>query len=267
MAQHSKQWGQRSASTLGLSAILVLAVAHWVLIGLATLGRFGLWPMCCRWSPSPSCLACVLSTFKTGHDRIVTVGLVLLGALLCSPPAEELFLSGDAAIYVNEAIFVARTGNLQHDARSAGRDPAVAHSFILLPRTYAINSVHAYAGMVYRSFAIDPATATIQISRMPLSTVWLARLCTGRSQNCPLQHAALCVLGVLLLYAVGRRLFGWPVALCCALLLAVSFMQIHFGRTSYAVTGNFGRWPACSPRWRGWNGGTRPCWQRRSAAG
>ncbi|MEZ4617659.1 MAG: hypothetical protein R2867_19390, partial [Caldilineaceae bacterium] len=227
-----------------LSAILVLAVAHWVLIGLATLGRFGLWPIVLPVVAFAIVLGLLCYLRLRRVDRIVTVGLVLLGALLYSPPAEELFLSGDAAIYVNEAIFVARTGGLSttHEALAAIPPESRTLFYLTSQEQYAINSVHAYAGMVYRGYyMIDPATATIQISRMPLSTVWLALVYALAGLQTALYSTPLfAILGVLLLYAVGRRLFGWPVALCCALLLAVSFMQIHFGRTSYAeIYGQF----------------------------
>ncbi|MCB0182767.1 MAG: glycoside hydrolase family 97 N-terminal domain-containing protein, partial [Caldilineaceae bacterium] len=99
-----------------------------------------------------------------------------------------------------------------------------------------------YEGILYRSYYMaDAATATIATSRMPLSTVWFAFAYALAGVRAALYSTPLfALLSLLLLYAVARRLFHWPLALMVAMVVAVSYPQIYFGRLSYAeIFGQF----------------------------
>ncbi len=229
---------------IGLGSVGLLAVVHWLLIGLATVGTFTLWPLVLPLLFLAIVAAGVTFWRLSWIDRIVAVALILIGLSLYLPPAEELALTGDAAIYTNEGIFVARTGGLQ----------AVHEPLALLPpatRTlFAVTSaeqfparpIQSYDGMVYRSYYLaDTDTAAIETSRMPLTTVWFAFVYALAGVRVALYSTPLfAILSLLLLYAIARRIVSWPIALAVSVLMAVSYMQIYFGRISYAeIFGQF----------------------------
>ncbi len=235
---HPNRWAHCSARNVGIGALGALAAAHWLLIALTRLHQFQLWLLV-----SPLLVLTVAGALwafwqQQWRDRAIVVGLCALGLWLYTPPAEELALSGDAAIYLNEGAFVARTGgDSTQFAPLASLSPATRTLFYLTSREQLpAHPIQSYDGLLFRGYYVqDAATATIQLSRMPLSTVWLAL--AHILGGLPLALAStpgFAILGLLLLYATARQLYAWPVALWTTLLLAVSYTQIHFGRAAYA---------------------------------
>lgn len=226
------------STRLGLGAVAALAASQWLLIGLATWGSFGWWPIAL-----PVLLigmGCAIGTFwqLTATDRMAAILLVLLGLQLYLPPAEELALTGDAAIYVNEGIFIARTGAMQGIHEPLAALPPQTRTLFAITSTeqFPARPIQSYDGMVYRSYYLaDAATATIETSRMPLTTVWFAFVYALAGVRMALYSTPLfAILSLLLLYAIARRIVSWPLALAVSVLMAVSYMQIYFGRISYA---------------------------------
>ncbi len=244
MSLSARRLGNLPPYGVGLGTIALLAAVHWLLIGLATVGAFNLWPLVL-----PFLLLAVIGAGVTFWrlsfiDRIVAIVLILLGLGLYLPPAEELALTGDAAIYINEGIFVARTGGLQgiHEPLAALPPQTRTLFAITSAEQFPVRPIQSYEGMVYRSYYLaDAATATIETSRMPLTTVWFAFVYALAGVRVALYSTPLfAILSLLLLYAVARRIVSWPIALAISVLMAVSYMQIYFGRISYAeIFGQF----------------------------
>jgi hypothetical protein len=228
---------------LGLAALSALALVHWLLIALATAGLFHYWAIALPVLVLAGAGALVTGWRLRAVDRLAAAIILGVTALLYLPPAEELALTGDAAIYVNEGIFVARTGGLRavHEPLAALPPATRTLFYTTAAEQFPTQALDAYAGILYRGYYVaDAATATIETSRMPLSTVWFAfiyALAGGQQSGAQaLLYSTPCfaLLSLLLLYAIARRLVDWPLALAATVLLALSYPQIYFGRLSYA---------------------------------
>lgn len=234
------------ASQLVELSLLSLTVAAWLLVLLAQVGAFGV--AFAAILPLALALAsAALAWWRSSlFARIAGAGVLIVAALLYLPPAQQLPLSGDAAIYPNEGAWLARTGAL------VGTHPALA---VLSPGAadlFYINSseqfgigrgLAAYEGLIYGGYYVeDAASATIQSSRMPQVIAWhglLTLLFGGRSLV--FLVSALFAAGVMLLmYAVGSRLYSHWIAVWAALALGICYPQIYLARGSLAeMTGAF----------------------------
>ncbi|MCB0183986.1 MAG: hypothetical protein KDE31_06975, partial [Caldilineaceae bacterium] len=151
---------------------------------------------------------------------------------------------GDAAIYPNEGLFVARTGALHavHEPLAALPPETRTLFYVTAQEQFPARPMQSYEGIVYRGYYMaDSTTATIETSRMPLSTVWFAWLSIlGGVPTALYRTPFFALLSLLLLYAMARRFFALPVALVVTTLSTVSYPQIYFGRISYAeIFGQF----------------------------
>ena len=225
-------------------AVYALFSVTWLLIGLAEGGWFGAWPLVLPFLLVAVAAALLAWWRQSALDRWTIAGLVVVGGLLYTPPAEHLPLFGDSAIYVNEAAYLVRTGGLSGvyeplaALSPAVRDPFYVDSIEQHPET----PLQAYAGFIYGGYYItDPTGPTIQASRQPLSEVWLALWMKlvgvgGALYNTPLWGVA----GLVVLYLVARHFVSQPLALWAALLLGVSYPQIHFSKAPYSeIPGQF----------------------------
>ncbi|MCE7983945.1 MAG: hypothetical protein DYG89_22450 [Caldilinea sp. CFX5] len=235
---NDKKW------SAGPLAVYALFIVTWLLIGLAAGGWFRAWPLALPLL-AVALVATVLAWWRQPPlDRWTIAGLVVVGGLLYTPPAEHLPLFGDSAIYVNEAAYLARTGGL-----SGNYEPLAALSPDVRDPFYTSNSeqhpatpLQSYAGFIYGGYYItDPTGPTIQASRQPLSEVWLALWIKlvgvwGSLYNTPLWGVA----GLVVLYLVARHFVTQPLALWAVLLLGVSYPQIHFSKAPYSeIPGQF----------------------------
>lgn len=228
----------------GIVALTALAFFQWLLIAQATVGAFSLWFLALPLLLLAAASAIVTVRAISIADRGAIGFLIVMAAVLYLPPAEELALTGDAAIYVNEGIFVARSGRLHALHEPLAALPAETRTlfYVTSEEQFPVRPMQSYDGILYRSYYMaDSATATIETSRMPLSTVWFAFAYVVAGVRGALYSTPLfALLSLLLLYAVARRLFRWPMALVVTMLLAVSYPQIYFGRISYAeIFGQF----------------------------
>lgn len=228
----------------GPLAVYALFIVTWLSIGLAEGGWFRAWPLVLPFL-GVALVATLLAWWRQlALDRWTIAGLVVVGGLLYTPPAEHLPLFGDSAIYVNEAAYLVRTGGLSGIYEPlAALSPAVRNPFYVSSiEQHPETPLQAYAGFIYGGYYItDLAGPTIGASRQPLSEVWLALWMKlvgvwGALFNTPLWGIA----GLIVLYLVARHFVAQPLALWAVLLLAVSYPQIHFSKAPYSeIPGQF----------------------------
>lgn len=237
----------------GWTALLALALIHWVSIILTTLGRFDLWPLALPFLTVAVGLGVAAWWRSAAGRRWLLLGMVLLGAVLYTPPGEHLAMTGDAAIYPNAGGYIARTGGLSgvYDPLAvvplAARDPFFQSS--------AEQDLHIvvtnYEGLVYGAYYVTDLDApTLHTSRPPLVESWfaLAQHILG-IQSALYTTAIFATLGVMVLFGLGTTLWGWQAGLWAALLLAFNYAQIHFGRAPYAEI--FGQFWTLTGLWAG----------------
>lgn len=235
---------RRALSTTQIVEIVLLALcgAAWLLVLLARVGWFQLAPLAIL-PVALAAAAAVMAWWRSGQfSKIAGVVLLMVAAILYLPPAQQLPLSGDAAIYANEGAWLARTGGLQdvHPALAA-LSPNAADLFYISSDEQIVwgTPVTAYDGLVYGGYYLaDASTMTIQSSRMPQVIAWhgfLNLLFSGTSLI--FLVSAFSALGsIWMLYAVGVRLYAPWIALWVALLLALCYPQVYLARGSLAET-------------------------------
>lgn len=170
--------------------------------------------------------------------------LFLVGLLLFAWPAEHFPLLGDSAIYPNTAALLARTGGFiyRYDPLDGLNLPQKQLFYIPSDRQLPYIQIQSYRGLLYGAYYVmDPGQNVVMSSRQPLVIVWMALFHMvlgpkGMLLVPPLFGAA----SLVVLYVLGRRLFGPAPAALTALLLGLSFPQLHFSRTPYAeIVGQF----------------------------
>lgn len=233
---HARDMGSAS----GYAALVGLAGAAWLLILLARLSSFSLWPLALI--PLLAALACGVVWWLRcdWFDRLVPVGLVLLASLLYWPPAQHIALSGDAAIYPNEAFYLLRTGGLSgvHEALAALSPDQQDLFYVGSDEQFGgVEVVRDYAGIVYGGYYLtDGDRAEITSSRMPQTIVWMAfaAALAGDEWVFAVSFVAAC-LALILLYALAVQVLGrdkrnrW-LSLWVPVLLAVTYAQIYLAR-------------------------------------
>lgn len=232
-------------------ALLALACVHWGLIGLATAGLFreGWW---LAWIPlAVAVFAALWGWWRLPPAERWTIAALLATFLLFIPPDENIALHGDAPIYINEAVWIARTGALQGVyAPLAALSPESTDPFWVADTEQRHQSeLRSYEGLLYGAwYVLDPATMRIQVSRPPLWGTWLAFLFMWGGLRAMLFSTPLfATLGVLTVYATARQIVSRWAAVAGALLLALSFPQVHFGRMPYAeMVGQFWMMAGCA---------------------
>ena len=222
----------------GPLAVGALLLATWLLIGLAELGWFKGWPVVLPLLVV-ALAATVLAWWRQPMiERWTIAGLVIVGGLLYTPPAEHLPLFGDSAIYVNEAAYLARTGGLTgiYEPLAALSPAAQAPFYVSSSEQMPNTPLQSYAGFVYGGYYLTDLTgSTLQASRQPLSEVWLALWMKLVGVRGSLYNTALWgVAGLVVLYLTARHFVTQPLALWAALLLGVSYPQIHFAKAPYS---------------------------------
>lgn len=234
----SKQW------PAGLLAVYALLIVTWLCIGLGKAGWFQAWPL----SIPFLCVAVGSSLLawwrQAPVDRWALALLSIGGFCLYTPPAEHLPLFGDAAIYANEGAYLARTNAMSGVYEPlALLTPAVRTPFYVSnTEQFPQTPMHSYAGILYGGYYLtDINTPTLQVSRMPVSEVWLALLTKIAGIHSALYSTPLwSIAALVLLYLIGRHFVPQPLAFWAVLLLGVSYPQIYFARAPYAeMAGQF----------------------------
>lgn len=193
-----------------------------------------------RWEPPPASH----SQHKDDRYRFWPGLLLLVGLLLFAWPAEHFPLLGDSAIYPNTAALLARTGGFvyHYDPLDGLNLPQKQLFYIPSDRQLPYVQIQSYRGLLYGAYYVmDPEQNVVMSSRQPLVIVWMALFHMvlgpkGMLLVPPLFGAA----SLVVLYVLGRRLFGPAPAALATLLLGISFPQLHFSRTPYAeIVGQF----------------------------
>jgi len=235
-----------SPTALAEVALIALAAGAWLLVLLARVGWFRMAPIALL----PVALALAAALLAVWRASIFTkfaaALLAVVAALLYLPPAQQLPMSGDAAIYPNEGAWLARTGALrgEHPALAA-LSPETADLFYISSEEQIVwgEPVSAYEGLIYGGYYLtDADTATIQNSRMPQVIAWHGLVNLLFDDTILRFVVSLCFAAgsILVLFATGLRLYGGWIALWAALLLALCYPQIYLARGSLAEsTGAF----------------------------
>lgn len=248
MSARAGPFAARAWGHAGYAALICLAGSAWLLIVLARVAAFSLWPLALLPLLAALALGGIAWLRCDRFDRLAALGLLLLAALLYLPPAQHIALSGDAAIYPNEAFYLLRTGRLNgvHEALAAlspeSRDLFVVDSDeqfggVVIPK--------AYDGILYGGYYVsDAEQAEITSSRMPQAIVWMALAAAAAGPAAPffVSFFAACV-ALLALYALAAQVIArhadsrW-VALWSTVLLAITYTQIYLARQPLSeVTG------------------------------
>jgi hypothetical protein len=171
-------------------------------------------------------------------DRWAALVILLLGAVLYTPPSEHIPLFGDAAIYPNSGALIARTGGIStvYEPLAVLSPEARAPFFVSSEEQLKWIDVRSYAGLVYGAYYItDLSIPTIRTSRPPLAESWFAFTTLLAGVRASLYLTPIfATLSLVVLYALGKVAFGRQAAVWGVALLAVSYPQIHFARSPYA---------------------------------
>ncbi len=164
---------------------------------------------------------------RPGWSVVIPLILIAGGILRYFPTSEYVIGGKDPGVYINEGIAIAQRGTLLL------QDPVVA----AVPAAVRDLFFPLYPGQAYQSlrfmgfFLLDPAAGTV-VGQFPhLYPAWIA---IGYGID-GLAGALtvigwLSIFGVLAVYFAGARLVGRAAAGAAAALLAVSLLQVWFGR-------------------------------------
>ncbi len=164
--------------------------------------------------------------------------IVAAGLLLYAWPAEHIPLLGDSAIYPNTAARLIRDRGLTYRYEPlAGLSPAQKQLFYL-PADVQLPGlpIQSYEGLLFGAYYVaDPDQNLIVSSRPPLVIAWMGLFgklfgLRGMVYVTPLFGA----LSLVVVYFVGKRVFGRGAGALAASWLLISFPQLHFSRTPYA---------------------------------
>jgi hypothetical protein len=219
--------------------LLGIVAVSWIGTVLAGFGLFRPWLLvallllligAARWQQHRSGLSSMDSVQALQPEPRLIQGLVvvllILAAWIFARPAESFFLFDDSSVYTIGGVLLARTGSLL-----AHQDSFWQSTQALMRQLYTVDPfglIARYYGPFYEWL---PDSQTMEIGFLPLTKVWIA-LSTWLSNP---GYAAWAtpffgVTGLALLYALVRRLLGWPSALGAVLLLGSSLPQIWFAR-------------------------------------
>lgn len=226
-------------ATFGL--LLVAGIVSWGGVALAEIGAFRAHLLLLLVIAALGVAALGMKQLRIGRLTWrsvdwVPVALVLVCLPLYFRPHEFILGGGDAGVYVNTGVHLARTGALLiHDPAvvQVGEDVwpslfrpdpgGVVARYIRFPGYYLS---HDQPGLVIPQF-------------FPLQYVWIGLAALAGGLWAALYATPVwAMLGVLGVYYTGRALFGRPVGALAALLLAITPTQIWFARypTAEALT-------------------------------
>lgn len=165
--------------------------------------------------------------------------LIAIGGGLYAHPAERWLMFGDAYIYPNTAVLLAKTGGLTYQYTPLDNLSAEAKRNFYLPADEQFGgyyTVKAYQGILFGAYYVmDEATNTIIASRQPVVYALLATAGMMLGWHAMLYLPALFGLaGLIAVYFAGKQFFNAKAGAWAALLLAFSFPQLYFARNTYA---------------------------------
>ncbi len=143
---------------------------------------------------------------------LALAALLILAAVLFLRPGETLLGDGDAGVYYDTGVAIARTGGIvQHDATLAGivGDAATTRHILQATPHWRYRFLD---GIPHIGFFALGTTGDVMPQFMHLWGAWLAVFAGVFGVPGPAYAPPLCgLLGVAGVTLLGRRLFGWPV--------------------------------------------------------
>jgi len=172
---------------------------------------------------------------------LALAALLLLAAALFLRPGETLLGDGDAGVYYDTGVAIARTGGIvQHDATLVGivGDAATARHILQATPHWRYRFLD---GIPHIGFFALGATGDVMPQFMHLWGAWLAVFAGLFGVPGPAYAPPLCgLLGVAGVTLLGRRLVGWPIGLIAGLFLTLNGIEVWFVRQTY--TEPFQQW-------------------------
>jgi hypothetical protein len=229
----------------------VLTVWSLLAVGLAQVGLFRGWALL-----AAGLLACmvgwgVVRTMKPllrlrswRRESLFLAVILAAGFGLFGWPAEHFPMIGDSSIYPNTAAMLIRTGGLEYHYDPLDGLTLEQKQLFYVPSDRQIPGVEiqSYQGLLYGAYYImDADQNTVVSSRPPVAIAWMGLFGMlfgerGMLYVTPLFGA----MSLAALYFLGKRVFGPGTGALAAVLLLVSFPQLHFSRAPYAeVVGQF----------------------------
>lgn len=248
------------AETAFLSVALGICIVGPIALVLAMLGVYALWLLALLvalgsaglviWLRRESSSLVLFPLGKGGKRRFalaqssVPVGipspqslfvLLLVGAAVLFLRPGEMILGGeDTGVYYNSGVAEAKTGSIRlHDADFAAiaKDEATVRHLLLPTPHWRYRFLDG--GRLHGFFA-NGTSGDVTPQFVHLWPTWLAVFYGFFGLSGPAYAPALCgLLGLTAVALLGRRLFGWPVALLAGLFLALNGMEVWFVRQTF----------------------------------
>lgn len=229
----------------------VLTVWSLLAVGLAQVGLFRGWALL-----AAGLLACMvgwgvvrimkplLRLRSSRRESLFLAVILAAGFGLFGWPAEHFPMIGDSSIYPNTAAMLIRTGGLEYHYDPLDGLTLEQRQLFYVPSDQQIPGVEiqSYQGLLYGAYYVTDADQnTVVSSRPPLAIAWMGLFGMlfgerGMLYVTPLFGA----MSLAALYFLGKQVFDPGTGALAAVLLLVSFPQLHFSRTPYAeVMGQF----------------------------
>src|SRR5262249_2123162 len=162
------------------------------------------------------------------------IGLLVIAGILFFRPGETLIGGEDTGIYYNSGVALARQGGIYlQDPILADIDGDKATVRHLLLNTDT-DRYPLQGDKRFTAFFTTSTSGQITAQFLHLWPAWLAIFYGFFGTLGPAFAAPVCgLLGVLGIMLLGRRLFGWPVALIAGLFLALNGIEVWFVRQTY----------------------------------
>lgn len=230
--------------------IVLLAVWSLLAVVLAQLGLFQAWTLLAAGAVAAAVGVCFwrlqrpLPWRGEWREAVFAALILAAGLFLYMRPAEHLPLIGDSAIYPNTAARLIRDHGLVYSYTPLDGLTAEQKELFYVPASEQVSHepIESYEGLLYGAYYVmDAAHNEIVSSRPPVTIVWMGlfgRLfgLRGMLYVTPLFGA----LSLVMVYFLGKRLFGRSAGALAAIWLLLSFPQLHFSRAPYAeVVGQF----------------------------
>jgi len=232
--------------------LIIVLLAVWSLLAVvfAQIGLFRAWTLLAAGAVAAAVGVCFWLLrrplpWRGGRRETVFVALLLAaGLFLYMRPAEHLPLIGDSAIYPNTAARLIRDHGLVYSYTPLDGLTAAQKELFYVPASEQVSHepIESYEGLLYGAYYVmDVAHNEIVSSRPPVTIVWMGLFgqlfgLRGMLYVTPLFGA----LSLVMVYFLGKRLFGPSAGALAAIWLLLSFPQLHFSRAPYAeVVGQF----------------------------
>ena len=232
------------------SLVVTLTVWSLLAVGLATVNLFKGWILLIA-----GVLACgvgwgVRGALKslerpTSRRELILLAMLLgVGLLLFCWPAELFPMLGDAPIYPNTAVLLARHGGLTYHYGPLDGLTQRQKQLFYIPADRQLSNIEiqSYQGLLYGAYYVmNLDHNTIVSSRPPLLSTWMGAFdMVGGKRGMLYVTPIFGTLSLIMVYFLGKRVFNADTGAMAALWLLLSFPQLHFSRTSYAeVMGQF----------------------------